>query len=510
VIRRAHVFGLALVPLDIRQEADKHTEALDAVSGGEFGRLDERARQQWLLDRLNMGYGPFFPADGPEKQGSYSIFHRVFETLQMAAALHRDSLGAYVITMASTPSDVLAVEYLQQLAGVTPRMRVVPLFETAADLHNAAGTLKDLLAIPWYRTRVEENGGRQEVMVGYSDSSKDAGRFAAAWDLYCAQEEIVAACRESGVKLTLFHGRGGSVGRGGGPTHLAIQSQPPGSIDGTLRVTEQGEMLQAKFGLRGIAERTLEVYATATLEATLAPQPPPSAEARAVADRLASKARHAFRATIDTPEFITYFRQATPEHELELTNIGSRPGRRPRGSDSSDRPAGLESLRAIPWQFAWTQTRLLLASWLGVEAALADQSNREAAARLYRGWPFFRSAIDLIEMVLAKADARIAAEYDRRLVDENLRPLGEHLRERLNQAVEGVLAVTGHRTLVEENRVLRRSIDVRNPYVDPINLVQIELLRRIRASGGAGSDAEAAAAFVVTVNGIAAGMRNTG
>jgi phosphoenolpyruvate carboxylase len=504
VIRRAQVFGLALVPLDIREEADKHTEAIDAISGGEFARLNEAGRQRWLLQQLT-GTVPLTGQTGP-----------VPDSLRMAASLHRDSLGAYVITMASAPSDVLAVEYLQHAAGITPRLRVVPLFETADDLRGAAATLRELLALPWYRRRVEENGGRQEVMVGYSDSSKDAGRFAAAWDLYKAQEEVVTACRDSGVKLTLFHGRGGSVGRGGGPTYLAIQSQPPGSIDGTLRVTEQGEMLQAKFGLRGIAERTLEVYVTATLEATLSPAVPASPQWREEMSRLADASRIAFRRTIEDPAFLEYFRDATPERELELTNIGSRPARRGHhpadGRGEPSTPLGVGSLRAIPWQFAWTQTRLLLASWLGVEAALQDERSRAAAARLYREWPFFRSTVDLIEMVLAKADARIAAEYDRRLVSPLLRPVGDDLRHRLELATDGILAVTGHRVLVEENPVLRRSIDVRNPYVDPINLVQIELLRRLRADDSPARPGreDLVAPFVVTVNGIAAGMRNTG
>lgn len=492
VRRRLDVFGLALVPLDIRQESARHTDAIDRLAGGTYKPLVETDRQKWLLERLASA-----PATtAPQEQDD------VLETVRMAAALHRDSLGAYVITMAGAPSDVLAVEYLQQIAGVTPRMRVVPLFETGDDLHHAPATLRTLLGTPWYRTRVDENGGRQEVMVGYSDSAKDAGRFAAAWDLYQAQEQIVAACRDSGVALTLFHGRGGSVGRGGGPTYLAIQSQPPGSIDGTLRVTEQGEMLQAKFGIEGIAVRTLEVYATATLEATLTPQPGPSDEFTTEMNRLADRARAAYRRTIADRPFLEYFREATPERELDLTNIGSRPAR--RGADQSS----LTKLRAIPWQFSWTQTRLLLASWLGLEAIGPPTPLHE---RMYREWPFFRSAVDLMEMVLAKADARIAAEYDARLVRGDLQPIGDEVRRRLDEAVAVVLRISGHRELVEENTVLRRSIDVRNPYVDPINLVQIELLRRLRQAGAGSDDLEdIRAAFVITVNGIAAGMRNTG
>jgi phosphoenolpyruvate carboxylase len=280
-------------------------------------------------------------------------------------------------------------------------------------------------------------------------------------------------------------------------------SQPPGSIDGTLRVTEQGEMIQALFGLPDIAQRTLEVYTTGTLEAWLTPAPPPRAEWRAAMDRLSQDARDAYREVVhQDPQFLEYFRAATPEGELGSMNIGSRPARRKAGTS-------LESLRAIPWQFAWTQTRLLLGAWLGVERALTDamaRGERNLLREMYRDWPHFRSSIELIEMVLAKTDERIAAEYDRRLVPEHLQALGADLRSRLRQAIAAVLDVTGHTELLESSPVIRRSIDVRNPYVDPINLVQIELLRRVRASG----DEEARRALMVTINGIAAGMRNTG
>jgi phosphoenolpyruvate carboxylase len=491
IIRRVRVFGLALVPLDIRQEARVHAETIEESSGGGYRRLDEEGRQRWLVERL-----------GGEVREQGTTADELFRTM---ASLHRDSLGAYVITMASEPSDVLAVEYLQRIAGIATPLRVVPLFETAGDLQRAGRTLDTLFRVPWYRARVAANGDRQEVMVGYSDSSKDAGRFAAAWDLYQAQEAIVSACRAHGVRLTLFHGRGGSVGRGGGPTHLAIQSQPAGSIDGTLRVTEQGEMLQAKFGLVGIAARTLEVYVTSALEATVAPRPEPLREHRDEMQRLADRSREAFRELIGRVEFKEYFRAATPERELDLTNIGSRPARR------AGTPAGLDGLRAIPWQFAWTQTRLLLSSWLGVEDAFtpsAPPRDRDMWRRMYSDWPFFRSTVDLIEMVLAKADRRIAGEYDRRLVPARLQPIGEDLRGRLDAAIAAVLEVTGHHTLLEDNRVLRRSIAVRNPYVDPINLVQIELLLRLRADDTRQEDLERA--FVATVNGISAGMRNTG
>jgi phosphoenolpyruvate carboxylase len=337
-------------------------------------------------------------------------------------------------------------------------------------------------------------------MIGYSDSAKDAGRFTAAWELFQAQEQIVAACRDAGVELTLFHGRGGSVGRGGGPTYLAVRSQPPGSVDGRLRVTVQGEMIQAEFGLIGIALRTLEIYTTATLDATLVPSAEPRPEWREEIERMSVAAARGYRGMVyDTPRFLDYFRTATPETELGALNIGSRPARR------GGAKKGVESLRAIPWQFAWTQNRLLLPSWLGVDEALraADGSTLEA---MMRDWPFFQSTIELIEMVLAKAEPQIAAHYDRLLVPADLRDLGETLRGRLAETMELVKRVTGHDRLLENNPALRRSIDVRNPYVDPINLVQAEILRRLRAAG----DDCLQDAFVVTVNGIAAGMRNTG
>jgi phosphoenolpyruvate carboxylase len=424
----------------------------------------------------------------------------VIETFEMIARLPPGSAGAYVITMASRASDVLAVEWLQRLAGVKTPLRVVPLFETSRDLSNAGAIVDALLGVPWYRTRI---AGRQEVMIGYSDSAKDVGRLAAGWDLYKAQEAVVDAGRRHDVGITLFHGRGGSVGRGGGPTYIAIQSQPPGSIDGTLRVTEQGEMLQALFGLPEIAMRTMEVYTSGTLDAWLAPPSPPRAEWRARMEQLRNDARDAYRAIVyEHPRFIEYFHAATPEAELSAMNIGSRPARRPGGTT-------LTSLRAIPWQFAWTQTRLLLGAWLGVEEALEKAAARGETGELrqmYGEWPYFRSALDLIEMVLAKADGRIAAEYDRRLVPADLQPLGAELRGRLDRAIDGVLSITGHDEPLESNPVLRRSIDVRNPYVDPINLVQIELLRRARTQ----PDERVHEALRVTINGVAAGMRNTG
>jgi phosphoenolpyruvate carboxylase len=500
ILRRLITFDLTLARLDVRQDAARHSETLAALTAahglGSYENWDEAKRIEFLLQQLSASE----PVALDRVQGTPEV-HDVIETFRMIARIPRGSLGAYVITMAAAPSDVLAVALLQRLANVREPLRIVPLFETSRDLQHAGATLDALLDIAWYRERI---AGRQEVMIGYSDSAKDVGRLTAGWDLYRAQEATVATCRAHGVAVTLFHGRGGSVGRGGGPTHLAIQAQPPGSIDGTLRVTEQGEMLQSLFGLPDIALRTLEIYTTGTLEAWLAPGSPPASEWRACMDRLAADAKRAYRRMVyETPPFLDYFHTATPEPELAELNIGSRPARR-----KSDR-GGVANLRAIPWQFAWTQTRLLLGAWLGVEEALECAITRgelDDLRRMYRDWPHFHSSIGLIEMVLAKADARIAAVYDHQLVPAALRPIGTDLRARLGRAIDGVLKVTGEAELVASNPVLRRSIDVRNPYVDPINLVQVEVLRRLRQH----PDPRLRRAFEVTVNGIAAGMRNTG
>ena len=499
VLRRVAAFGLTLVTLDVRQHADRHAAALDAITrhngDGSYLEWDEPRRQSYLTSALRSST-PLVPHD---LRADAEVMD-VVETFALAGELHPESLSAYVISMAQAPSDVLAVEAFQ--AHSKHRLRAVPLFERVDDLGCAPATLRELLAIPEYRDRIR---GRQEVMIGYSDSAKDGGRLAANWALYRAQESIVDVCRESGVELTLFHGRGGSISRGGGPTYLAIQSQPPGSVHGRLRVTEQGEMIQAQFGLPEIATRTLELYATATLGATLENPDPPDPRWRPVMDRLAETARGVYRDVVyDNPRFVEYFRKATPEVELGVVPIGSRPVRRTQD-------AGVDSLRAIPWVFAWTQTRLLLPSWLGTGEAIAaalEGGELSVMREMYEKWPFFRSTLDLIAMVLAESDARIAAEYDRRLVPSDLQPLGADLRRRLEATIQSVLTVMDKERLLTENAVLRRSIEVRNPYVYPINLVQIELLRRLREEGH--DDPQITNAFQVTVNGIAAGMRNTG
>lgn len=512
-IRRIACFGLTLVEIDLRQESDRHTTAMNAVTVaaglGRYADWNEDERQAFLLRELQ-GSRPLVPAGLWDGEGLSDEDAEVLRTFAVAAAQPEGSLGAYVISMAAEPSDVLCVELLQREARMAhrgplaPPMRVVPLFETLADLDGAGAAMRRLFEVDWLRKRIAEvHDDKIEVMIGYSDSSKDAGRLAAAWALYRGQETLVQACEEAGVKLTLFHGRGGTVGRGGGPTHQAILCQPPGSVDHTLRITEQGEVITAKYGLPAIAERTLELTTSAVVEATLSPPTGPTEAWRAMMDRLATTSCDAYRQVVRDPQFVTYFRYATPEQELSLLPIGSRPARRRKGG-------GVESLRAIPWVFAWTQVRLMLASWLGVGTALRkaiDEGALDELQQMANSWPFFQSTLDLIAMVVAKGLVDVAERYERALVPDELRELGAGLRGQFVETEETLKQVLAVERLLEDNPVLERSIAVRNPYVDPLNLLQIDLLGRVRRDP---PDPGAEDALLVTMNGIAAGMRNTG
>ncbi|KAE8670789.1 Phosphoenolpyruvate carboxylase 4 [Hibiscus syriacus] len=516
LIRRVSTFGMVLMKLDLRQESGRHAETLDAITRyldmGTYSEWDEEKKVEFLTKELK-GKRPLVPSTievAPD-------IKEVLNTFSVAAELGSDSLGAYVISMASNASDVLAVELLQKdarlaVSGELGRpcpggtLRVVPLFETVKDLREAGSVIRKLLSIDWYREHIIKNhNGHQEVMVGYSDSGKDAGRFTAAWELYKAQGDVVAACNEFGIKVTLFHGRGGSIGRGGGPTYLAIQSQPPGSVMGTLRSTEQGEMVQAKFGLPQTAIRQLEIYTTAVLLATLRPpQPPREQKWCNLMEEISKISCQKYRSTVyENPEFLAYFHEATPQAELGFLNIGSRPTRRKATT-------GIGHLRAIPWVFAWTQTRFVLPAWLGVGAGLkgvCEKGHTEDLKAMYKEWPFFQSTVDLIEMVLGKADIPIAKHYDEVLVSESRQELGAELRRELMLTGKYVLVVSEHEKLSENNRSLRRLIESRLSYLNPMNMLQVEVLRRLRRDE---DNNKLRDALLITINGIAAGMRNTG
>ena len=500
-LRRAVTFGLFLGRLDVRQDAARHRDALTEITDylglGRYADWDEDRRIEFLQAELK-NRRPLLPAHFRPQADTAEVL----ATCREVAAAPAASLGSYVISMAGAASDVLAVQLLLKEAGLTRPMRVVPLFETLADLDNAGPVMQRLLGLPGYRAGLR---GPQEVMIGYSDSAKDAGTTAAAWAQYRAQENLVRICAEHQVELLLFHGRGGTVGRGGGPAHAAILSQPPGSVAGRFRTTEQGEMIRFKFGLPGIAEQNLNLYLAAVLEATLLPPPPPQPAWREVMDQLAADGVKAYRSVVrDNPDFVEYFRQSTPEQELGRLPLGSRPAKR--------RAGGIESLRAIPWIFGWTQTRLMLPAWLGWETALSNALARgqgELLAQMREQWPFFRTRIDMLEMVLAKADAQIAEAYDERLVQPDLLPLGAHLRDLLSQSCQVVLGLTGQQVLLAHSPETLEFISLRNTYLDPLHRLQAELLARSR-SREAALDSPLEQALLVTVAGIAAGLRNTG
>ncbi len=512
-IYRVNSFGIELLKLDIRQESGRHRQAISAITEylglGNFETWTEQARQNFLLQELQ-SKRPLLPKHLNEPAGSlieHPDVQEVFATMRTLAEQPSESLGAYIISMAEYPSDVLAVLLLQKEAGIEQALRVVPLFETLKDLHGAAATMSTLFNMHWYKQHIQ---GKHEVMIGYSDSAKDAGFMSANWAQYRAQEELTAVAQQHGVQLTLFHGRGGSISRGGAPTQQALFSQPPGSISGAIRVTEQGEMIRFKFGLEEIALQNLEIYTAATLEATLLPPPEPKQEWRDLMHQMTELSVQVYRQTVrENPHFVKYLRTVTPELELQMLPLGSRPAKRKVSG-------GIESLRAIPWVFAWTQIRLMLPAWLGTGAALnevLDQGQRNVLDEMLAEWPYFQTLIDMLEMVLSKADAHVALYYESHLTqDEDLKILGTELRQRLQDAVQTLLSLKGESKLLSSNGVLDQSMKVRKPYLLPLHLLQAELMkrRRLYLEQQQAENTPVDHALMVSIAGIAAGLRNTG
>ncbi|MFU9045691.1 phosphoenolpyruvate carboxylase [Acinetobacter tibetensis] len=512
-IHRVNCFGIELLKLDIRQESGRHRQAISAITEylglGNFETWTEQARQNFLLQELQ-SKRPLLPKHLNEPEQSL-ILHpdvqEVFATMRTLAEQPAESLGAYIISMAEYPSDVLAVLLLQKEAGIQQPLRVVPLFETLKDLDGAAHTMQTLFNMHWYKQHIQ---GKHEVMIGYSDSAKDAGFMSANWAQYRAQEELTAIAKQHAVQLTLFHGRGGSISRGGAPTQQALFSQPPGSISGAIRVTEQGEMIRFKFGLEGIALQNLEIYTAATLEATLLPPPEPKAEWRELMHRMTDLSVQVYRQTVrENPHFVKYLRTVTPELELQMLPLGSRPAKRKVSG-------GIESLRAIPWVFAWTQIRLMLPAWLGTGAAInqvIEQGHKATLEEMLQQWPYFQTLIDMLEMVLSKADGHVALYYETHLTqDEDLKALGTTLRQRLQDAVETLLTLKDESKLLSSNEVLDQSMRVRKPYLLPLHLLQAELMkrRRLYLAERQAEHTPVDHALMVSIAGIAAGLRNTG
>ena len=501
IIRKISVFGMTLVKLDIRQNSQVHLKAMNEISLslniGSYEEWSEKEKVRFLLKELS-GKRPLVP---PHFLGSAES-KEVFQTFRYLAMIESDSIGTYIISMTRYASDILLVYLLQKEAGIKYEIPVVPLFETIHDLKNAHIILKELFDMDWYREKIK---GRQEVMLGYSDSAKDGGKLSASWELYKTQINLIKLCNEYDIDLDLFHGRGGTIGRGGGPTYKAIFSQPFGSVNHWIRITEQGEMIHAKFGLSMIAIHTLETYSTAILMATLSSSKKTDESWVHLMEELSKTSRDEYQKMIHhNPDFIEYFHHMTPINELNYLNIGSRPPRR------DTKAKDIQSLRAIPWIFAWTQTKALLPSWFGVGEALESAvkaGKLNLLKKMYRNWPFFSSTIELIEMVLSKVNISVVSSYNTHLVPANLQYLGDKIQKSFALAKKNLLLLTEQESLLAHDHDLKKILNYRDLYIEPINRIQIELLKRLRKNH---NDEKIRGALLTTINGIAAGMRNTG
>jgi phosphoenolpyruvate carboxylase len=522
------VFGFHLCGLDLRQNSSVHEVVVGELLawGGvceDYAALDEDARVELLATELTLRR-PLVRADARLSETARGELDVLVAAAERVALLGPRTIPNYVISMCESVSDVLEVAVLLKEVGLldpaapsspthpgpTCPVGISPLFETIEDLQGAATTMTAVLGQPVYRALVANRGDVQEVMLGYSDSNKDGGYLAANWALYRAELDLVEVARTEGIHLRLFHGRGGTVGRGGGPSYDAIRAQAPGSVAGALRITEQGEVIAAKYADTDLARRNLETLVAATLEASLLDVEglgDDAEETYALFDDLAGRARVAYAALVhDTPGFVEWFRAATPIKELGELNIGSRPPSRKKGDTITD-------LRAIPWVFSWSQTRIMLPGWYGTGSALetwvdGDDGRLARLQDLHRRWPFFRTVLSNMGMVLAKTDLELGARYAELVPDEELRRrVFDQIAEEHERSIRMLRLITGDDELLADNPSLARSIRNRFPYLEPLHHLQVEMLRRRRA----GDDDELTRRNIqLTINGVATALRNSG
>jgi phosphoenolpyruvate carboxylase len=521
LLRKAvRIFGFHLAALDLRQNSEVHERVVaellrEAGAVADYPSLAEAQRQRVLLEELGSPrlLRTRFSRYSEETLGELAIFEAAAAA---RARLGAEAIGQYVVSKTDSVSDLLEVAVLLKECGLVQpgaepasQLQIVPLFETIDDLRNAPAIMRDWFALPPARALVRSLGDVQEVMLGYSDSNKDGGYVTSNWELYKASTTLVQVFREASVRLRFFHGRGGTVGRGGGPSYEAILAQPPGSVQGALRLTEQGEVIASKYANREIGRRNLEALVAATLRATRADAAPASHEDfHAVMDELSETAMACYRDLVyETPGFVEYFRATTPIREIAELNIGSRP--------ASRKPSqAIEDLRAIPWVFSWAQCRLMLPGWYGFGSAVdaflerRGSQGKEILATMWRDWPFFRAMLSNLDMLLAKADLSVAARYkdlfeDTALADQ----IFARIRSEFDSTVAALFGITGSLAFLESNASLARSIRNRFPYLDPLNHLQIELLKRHRAGD---TEARVKRGIHLSINGLAAGLRNSG
>ena len=523
-IRQAEIFGFHLAKLDVRQEssvvAKAVAELVTASTEEDLQSMDEPEKSDVLRRLLTT---PDLDLSEPEglTEGSRGVLETFERIRQAREEFSVPVVETFILSMAHEASDVLSVQLLARRVGLLEidddgrctanHLRVTPLFETVADLTHAPEVLRRLLEDPFYRSSLSEGDNLQEIMLGYSDSGKDAGYVASNWTLYKAQQLLTEVARKHEVDLRLFHGRGGSAGRGGGPSYEAIKAQPPGTLGGKIRITEQGEVISFKYSMRGLARRNLNTVLAAVLEATTEEQDPtPDTRWVEAMDHLSEAAREAYRSLVyDDEDFLEFFSGASPIQELSLLNMGSRPARRQQSPT-------VESLRAIPWVFAWTQNRFLLPSWYGSGTALSGFTEKpgglDTLKEMYEKWPFFKTLINFMQMTLAKSDLRIAETYTELVEDDEVRDrIWRMISAEHESCTKALLRITGYDNLLDDSPVLQRSIRLRNPYVDPLSYIQLSLLRRLRTLSDDAPEKETVTNTLLrTISGISSGMLNTG
>lgn len=515
LMEKIRLFGLHLVALDIREDSRLHSAALDEMlryygQARSYKSLTEADKQAFLTGEI-ANPRPFFPMEPNFSEGT----NKIIETWRMIAKAHKRYgkavIDTFIASMSQQPSDTLTLLLLAREVGIQNDLDLVPLFETIDDLQRAPEVMKVLFANEEYRKHLEARGNKQQIMIGYSDSGKDGGYLASNWNLYTAQEALAEVCDQHGIALELFHGRGGSIGRGGGPTNQAILSQPPRSMQGAIKITEQGEVIAYRYSNAEIARRHLHQVMNAVLVAMGAPpERDVRPEWRAAMASLAEAGRQTFRQFVyETPGFVEYWQQATPINELANLQIGSRPAKRKTGGGFSD-------VRAIPWVFSWMQSRAIIPSWYGVgtalEAYIAEPTGLDTLREMYARWPFFNALVKNAELDLAKADLGIAELYASLVSDEALRKhVFQAMRSEYKRACEAVCQVMGQAALLENAPFMQRSIERRNPYVDPLNFIQVALLKQLRQMDTEAPDyRQVMRAVLNTINGISAGMKTTG
>ena len=502
LMRRAKCFGINLARLDIRQESSRHNQLIHELVKRKYKKdyykFSEKEKIEFLKSLIGKKKNIIknFNFRNEENKEVWSTF----KTLSYEPA---ECLGAYVISMTTSASDILSVSFLQKEANIKNKLRVVPLFETLDDLINSKSIMQSLFSQKWYRKLIKN---KQEVMIGYSDSGKDAGKMCASWHQYKAQEEIVKLSKKFNIEVVFFHGRGGSAGRGGGPIQATLRSLPPNSVNGKIRITDQGEVIQQKYGYEPLAKYNICSYIGAVTEATLNPPPTPKNNWRDLTEKMSDIAKSSYRKNINqNSDFIKYFKIVTPHVALGKLSIGSRPSKR-KNVDT------IKSLRAIPWVFAWTQVRLMLPAWLGSTEALRYAYHKRSRKILFdmeKNWPFFNAMLDMLDMVISKVDPDISKIYEEFLADESLKKVGKKLRFQFDSIKKLNKKITPKEIAVIR-KPFRSQIIVRNIYSEVLNIIQPVVIRKLKVNKNSKNKQYLNDALLTSIAGISAAMKNTG